>query len=60
MNAIELEVAYTELANAIDRVGPSQVQPMLATLCLSLMSNSASEPVLAAIAQAERLSKASS
>jgi hypothetical protein len=35
MNAIELEVAYTELANAI-------------------------EPVLAAIAQAERLSKASS
>jgi replication-associated recombination protein RarA len=60
MNAIELETAYTQLANAIERVGPSEVEAMLATLCLSLMSTCASEPVLAAIEQAERLSKAKS
>jgi replication-associated recombination protein RarA len=60
MNAIELEVAYTQLANAIERVGPPQVETMLATLCLALMSTCASEPVLAAIEQAERLCKATS
>jgi hypothetical protein len=56
MNAIDLEIAYTELANAIHRVGQDKAQLMLATLCLSLISerdNGAA--VLKAIAQAERL-----
>jgi hypothetical protein len=56
MNPIDLEAAYTELANAIDRVGQEKAQLMLATLCLSLISErDDSAEVLKAIAQAERL-----
>jgi hypothetical protein len=57
MTATDLEAAYTELANAIHRVGQDKAQLMLATLCLSLISDREnSEVVLKAIAQAERLS----
>jgi replication-associated recombination protein RarA len=56
MNPINLEIAYTELANAIHRVGQDNAQLMLATLCLSLISEREnSDAVLKAIAQAERL-----
>jgi hypothetical protein len=56
MNPIDLEVAYTELANAIDRVGQDKAQLMLATLCLSLISEREDRAnILKAIAQAERL-----
>jgi hypothetical protein len=56
MSPIDLEVAYTSLANAIHRVGQDKAQLMLATLCLSLISERGdSAAVLKAIAQAERL-----
>jgi hypothetical protein len=56
MIASELEATYTELANAIHRVGADKAQLMLATLCLSLMSEHGNvDAVLKAIAQAERL-----
>jgi hypothetical protein len=56
MTAIDLEAAYTELANAIHRLGHDRAQLMLATLCLSLISErDNSDTVLKAIAQAERL-----
>jgi hypothetical protein len=56
MNPSDLEATYTELANAIERVGKDKAQLMLATLCLSLMSErDDGEEILRAIAQAERL-----
>jgi hypothetical protein len=56
MNPIDLDAAYTELANAINRIGQEKAQLMLATLCLSLISErDDSAEVLKAIAQAERL-----
>jgi hypothetical protein len=56
MNATDLESTYTELANTIHRVGTDKAQLMLATLCLSLMSEHGNvDAVLKAIAQAERL-----
>jgi replication-associated recombination protein RarA len=56
MNAAQLETTYTELANAIHRVGAEKAQLMLATLCLSLISeHKDNEAVMKAIAQAERL-----
>jgi hypothetical protein len=56
MNSIDLDAAYTELANTIHRVGQNKAQLMLATLCLSLISeHDDSAKVLKAIAQAERL-----
>jgi hypothetical protein len=56
MNPSDLEIAYTELADAIHRVGQNKAQLMLATLCLSLISEHGDgATVLKAIAQAERL-----
>jgi hypothetical protein len=56
MNPIDLEITYTELANAIHRVGQDKAQLMLATLCLSLISERQDcAAVLQSISKAERL-----
>lgn len=58
MQANDLDVAYTALAEAIGRVGEGNAQLMLATLSLSLiakMDNAAS--ALTLIQQAENLTK---
>lgn len=59
MNATNIETLYTELANAIDRVGVEKAQIFLATLALSLISEHGDAAKVAElIAQAERLAKA--
>lgn len=50
----DLDQAYTQLAQALTRVGPTQAPLFLSTLCLSLISRQAdAAPVLALIQQAE-------
>ena len=58
MTSEHLDHCYTELAQALERVGPERATLMLATLALRLMSQQpGAETVLPLIAQAERLSK---
>ncbi len=56
MQAEELDLAYTELCQALARAGEPQAPLFLATLCLALIAHQpASAGVLAAIQQAEQL-----
>lgn len=58
MQANDLDVAYTALAEAIGRVGEGNAQLMLATLGLSLIVKMDSlDTALALIKQAEELTK---
>ncbi len=58
MQANDLDIAYTALAEAIGRVGESNAQLMLATLSLSLIAKMESaDEALALIKQAEKLTK---
>jgi hypothetical protein len=52
----ELDRSYTALSEAIGRVGADKAALLLATLSLALLAREAdAQPVLALIAQAERL-----
>ncbi|MDI9334398.1 MAG: hypothetical protein QM533_08460 [Cytophagales bacterium] len=56
MNSLELDTAYTALAEAIGRVGEENTQIMLATLSLSLIAKlENSDAALLLIEQAEKL-----
>lgn len=58
MIASDIDTLYTELANAIHRVGPDKAQLFLATLALSLLSEQKNgSAAIALIAQSERLAK---
>ena len=58
MQANDLDVAYTALAEAVGRVGESNAQLMLATLSLSLIAKMDNlEMTLTLIKQAEELTK---
>ncbi|GAB1576544.1 MULTISPECIES: hypothetical protein [Bordetella] len=55
----DLDQAYTQLAQALTRVGEAQAPLFLSALCLSLISRQAeAAPVLALIEQAERAVRA--
>ncbi len=56
MNANQIEIIYTALAQCIARVGESKTPLLLATLALDLLSRQAdTEAALEHILQAERL-----
>lgn len=60
MQANDLDIAYTTLAEAIGRVGEGNTQLMLATLSLSLIAKMDNlEMALTLIKQAEELSNES-
>ncbi|HYG42917.1 MAG TPA: hypothetical protein VEA17_08350 [Bordetella sp.] len=55
MTESDLDLAYTQLAQALTRVGDAQAPLFLSALCLSLISRQdAAAPVLALIEQAEQ------
>lgn len=55
MTESELDLAYTQLAQAVARVSESQAPLFLAALCLSLISRQPdAAPVLALIERAEQ------
>jgi hypothetical protein len=57
MQASDLDVAYTALAEAIGRVGETNASLMLATLALSLIAKlDNAQAALSLITQAEQLS----
>lgn len=58
MNSAEIDAVYTELAEAIARVGEERTHLFLATLALDLLSLQANAAIaIEHIAKAERLAK---
>lgn len=59
MTESDLDQAYTQLAQALTRVGAAQAPLLLSALCLSLISRQEdAAPVLALIEQAEHATRA--